>query len=88
VPGSVTHLPELLSHTYRNRVPKLSPSNRNPSDHHEPERHTALLSPLAVNVAFTLFALTLAVRELLVIGVRPAGIEPATKCLEGTCSIR
>src|SRR4029078_6678613 len=55
-PGSVTHLPELLSHTYRNRVPKLSPSNRNPGDHHEPERHTALLSPVAVNVAFTLFA--------------------------------
>ena len=35
----VTHLPEHLSHTYRNRVPKLSPSNRNPSDHHEPETH-------------------------------------------------
>src|SRR4029450_11175124 len=39
-PG-VTHLPEHLSHTYRNRVPKLSPSNRNPSDHHEPETHNA-----------------------------------------------
>jgi hypothetical protein len=37
-PG-VTHLPEHLSHTYRTRVPKLSPSNRNPSDHHEPETH-------------------------------------------------
>ena len=24
----------------RNRVPNLSPSNRNPSDHHEPETHT------------------------------------------------
>jgi hypothetical protein len=40
-PGSVTHPPELLSHTYRNRVPKLSPSNRNPSDHHEPETHSS-----------------------------------------------
>ena len=28
-----------LSHAYRNRVPRLSRSNRNPSDHHEPETH-------------------------------------------------
>ena len=47
-----------------------------------------MLSPVAVNVALTLFALTLAVRDLLVRRVRPAGLEPATKCLEGTCSIR
>src|SRR6185312_1830122 len=51
-PGSVTHLPELLSHTYRNRVPKLSPSTRNPSDHHEPETHNALVvGPLWIEPA-------------------------------------
>uniref|UniRef100_UPI001CA49814 hypothetical protein n=1 Tax=Mycobacterium marinum TaxID=1781 RepID=UPI001CA49814 len=41
-PG-VKHLPELLSHTYRNRVPKPSNSNRNPSVKHEPESHTPVL---------------------------------------------
>jgi len=38
--SSVTHLPELLSPTYRNRVPKLSPKNRNRRVHHEPDSHT------------------------------------------------
>jgi hypothetical protein len=46
------------------------------------------LSPIAVKVALTLFAVTLVVGDPLVKAVRPAGIEPATKCLEGTCSIR
>uniref|UniRef100_UPI001CA49926 hypothetical protein n=1 Tax=Mycobacterium marinum TaxID=1781 RepID=UPI001CA49926 len=42
-PG-VKHLPELLSHTYRNRVPKPSNSNRNPNVKHEPESHNSLAS--------------------------------------------
>ena len=41
-PGrSVAHLPELLSASYRNRVRKLSPRNRNQGVHDQPESHTA-----------------------------------------------
>jgi hypothetical protein len=54
-PGrGVTHLPEHLSHTYRNRVPKLSPSNRNPGDHHEPETHRRSDQQLVNAAPFTL----------------------------------
>jgi hypothetical protein len=35
----VTDLPEPVSATYRNRVPTLSPRNRNPCVHHEPDSH-------------------------------------------------
>jgi len=39
-PGrSVAHLPELLSASYRNRVRKLSPRNRNQGVHDQPESH-------------------------------------------------
>jgi hypothetical protein len=48
----------------------------------------ALLSSTAVNIALMDVALALAGAHALVCAVRPAGIEPATKCLEGTCSIR
>ncbi|WP_208023733.1 hypothetical protein, partial [Mycobacterium marinum] len=48
-PG-VKHLPELLSHTYRNRVPKPSNSNRNPSVKHEPESHSAFQSWFGSNM--------------------------------------
>ena len=41
-----------------------------------------LLSPVAVNVALTVLALILAARMRRSWGCRPAGIEPATKCLE------
>ena len=36
---SVAHLPELLSPTYRNRVRKLSPRNRNQGVQHLPDSH-------------------------------------------------
>jgi hypothetical protein len=44
-PGrSVAHLPELLSASYRNRVRKLSPRNRNQGVHDQPESHNSLRS--------------------------------------------
>jgi hypothetical protein len=44
--GSVAHLPERLSPTYRNRVRNLSPRNRNPNVKHEPEKHRKVVTPL------------------------------------------
>ena len=50
-PGrSVAHLPEPLSASYRNRVRKLSPRNRNQGVHDQPESHTKIGSHLAPKI--------------------------------------
>src|SRR4051794_25699690 len=51
-----------------------------PADHPAPPAHDERLDPRSVGSS---------VRDVLRHHMaRPAGIEPATKCLEGTCSIR
>ncbi len=82
----VAHLPERLSPTYRNRVHKLSPRNRNQGVQHEPESHTSA-SPLGSPTWLPSKTGRRLVGGDLVSDLRfslepPVGIEPTT------CSLR
>ena len=64
-------------------MPPVRSSVRRSSGSRRGSGDSSLLSATAVNVTLTLAAPILGGLHVQVLGVRPAGIEPATKCLEG-----